>query len=123
MAVARRPDKANAGMIDFDNELQNLGLTAAQLEEMRVAYAQSPLGFELVLSRARGARTPVAALLSAVRQGAHLKAGGEAELREQRVFTCRVCGKLPSTNAAAHYGNFPEHELGAVIGASDDIEF
>jgi hypothetical protein len=98
---------------ELEIELQSIGVRVSQLDEMRAAFGQSEDGFELVLARAKGANSPAGALVSLIREGAHLKAGAVHKAEQgAKMFKCNFCGTLGNTNADAHYENFPWHREG-----------
>lgn len=99
---------------DFDEEMLNLSVNIPSLPEMRIAHRQAPLGFELVVERAKHANNPGAALVSHIRNGAHLKAEGDhaAAQQQAKMFTCKFCGPLGGTTSDNHYNNFPWHKDG-----------
>jgi hypothetical protein len=99
--------------LEFESEMQSIGIRISQLDEMRAAFGQSPDGFELVLARAKGAASPAGALVNLIREGAHLKAGGVQKVEQgAKLFKCNFCGTLGSTNADQHYEHFPWHKDG-----------
>jgi hypothetical protein len=99
---------------DFEKEMLELSVNIGSLSEMRIAYRQAPLGFELVVARAKGANNSGAALVTHIRNGAHLKAEGDHAAAEQqaKMFVCKFCGPLGGTTTDNHYNNFPWHKDG-----------